>query len=189
METKPISVSAENGTTCFSFFDAVNKIILSDHISAHRDTEAAIEALREALIKINHPEERDDINFIVDGNPIYLLAQQYFAKHDVPFDVTQVIGLTNGDDVSREYRWLKQTIERLNRSFKSDYRVTTGFKSLNGAEVRVTLFTTFYNFLRPHEALDYHVPVPIPEVQKQPHMPAKWLKIIELAQTYVQSVA
>jgi transposase-like protein/rubredoxin len=171
------------------FFDAVNKIILSDHISAHRDTEAAIEALREALIKINHPEERDDINFIVDGNPIYLLAQQYFAKHDVPFDVTQVIGLTNGDDVSREYRWLKQTIERLNRSFKSDYRVTTGFKSLNGAEVRVTLFTTFYNFLRPHEALDYHVPVPIPEVQKQPHMPAKWLKIIELAQTYVQSVA
>ncbi|WP_459796871.1 hypothetical protein, partial [Alkalibacterium sp. m-11] len=26
------------------FFDAINKIILSDHVSAHRDTDAAIEA-------------------------------------------------------------------------------------------------------------------------------------------------
>ncbi len=170
------------------FFDAINKIILSDHVSAHRDTDAAIEALREALVKINL-EERENINFIVDGNPIYLLAQQYFAKHDIKFDITQVIGLTNEDEVSQEYRWLKQTIERLNRSFKSDYRVTNGFKSMNGAEVRITLFTTFYNFLRPHQALDYNIPVAIPEVQKQAHMPAKWLTLIELAQDYVESVA
>lgn len=170
------------------FFDAVNKIILSDHLSPNRDTDAAIDALHETLVKI-HPDEEKEINFIVDGNPIYLIAQQYFAKHDVHFDVTQVKGLTNEDDVSKEYRWLKQTIERLNRSFKSDYRVTNGFKTMAGAEVRVTLFTTFYNFLRPHRALNYQVPVEIPEIQKQPHMPAKWLTLLKLAQEYVESVS
>ena len=34
-------------------------------------------------------------------------------------------------------------------------------------------------------ALDYEVPVKIEEVQKQPHMPAKWLKLIELSQKYI----
>lgn len=40
------------------------------------------------------------------------------------FDVTQVIGLTNDDPISTEYRCLKQIIERLNRTFKFSYKVT-----------------------------------------------------------------
>lgn len=40
------------------------------------------------------------------------------------FDVTQVIGLTNEDEISNEYRWLKQIVERLNRTFKFSYKVT-----------------------------------------------------------------
>lgn len=40
------------------------------------------------------------------------------------FDVTQVVGLTNEDPVSKEYRWLKQVVERLNRTFKFSYKVT-----------------------------------------------------------------
>ena len=34
-------------------------------------------------------------------------------------------------------------------------------------------------------ALDYEVPVKISDVQSQPHMPAKWLKLIELSQNYI----
>jgi len=49
------------------------------------------------------------------------------------FDITQVIGLTNDDAVSKEYRWVKQVIERLNRTFKSSYRVTCGYGSEDGA--------------------------------------------------------
>ena len=34
-------------------------------------------------------------------------------------------------------------------------------------------------------ALDYDVPVKIDEVLNQPHMPAKWLKLIVLSQQYI----
>ena len=61
---------------------------------------------------------------VADGYTAYKLAQQPFALHDMHFDVTQVIGLTNDDTVSTEYRWLKQIIERLNRTFKFSYKVT-----------------------------------------------------------------
>lgn len=40
---------------------------------------------------------------MVDGNPIYLVARLFFAQHDINFDVTQVIGLTNEDPVSKEH--------------------------------------------------------------------------------------
>ena len=44
----------------------------------------------------------------------------------------------------------------------------------------------FFNFLRPHMALDYEVPVKIPELQNLPNMPAKWLKLIEMSQNYIK---
>lgn len=34
-------------------------------------------------------------------------------------------------------------------------------------------------------ALDHEVPVKVEEVLRQPHMPAKWLKLIELSQNYI----
>lgn len=59
-----------------------------------------------------------------DGYTAYKLAEQQFALHGMHFDVTQVIGLTNDDPIYTEYRWLKQIIERLNRTFKFSYKVT-----------------------------------------------------------------
>ena len=57
------------------------------------------------------------------------------------FDVTQVTGLTNDDEVSKEYRWLKQNIERLNRTFKFSYRVTNGYGSNEGASTHLALLS------------------------------------------------
>lgn len=65
-----------------------------------------------------YDSRRPELKFIADGYPIYLLAGHEFAKKGMEFDVTQVIGLTNDDPVSTEYRWLKQIVERLNRTFK-----------------------------------------------------------------------
>jgi putative transposase len=62
----------------FFFFDAVKKIILSNYVSPNRDTESAIYALREVFKKM--PQIPEDLTFIVDGNPIYLLAQHYYAR-------------------------------------------------------------------------------------------------------------
>lgn len=105
-------------------------MILSYPVSPYRDTLSAIKALDQVLQKLKDIPE--DLTFVVDGNPIYILAQHYFAQHDIHFDVHKVIGLTNDDPVSAEYRPLKQIVERLNRTFKGNYRATTGFGSQKG---------------------------------------------------------
>jgi transposase-like protein/phage FluMu protein Com len=90
----------------FFIFDAVKKIILAYPVSPERDTFSAIKAIDEALSKFQSIP--DHLTLIFDGNPIYLLAQHYFAQHGIFFDVKQVIGLSNDDPVSQEYRPLKQ---------------------------------------------------------------------------------
>jgi hypothetical protein len=127
----------------------------------------------------------DDLTFVVDGNPIYVLAQHYFAQHGVHFNVNQVIGLTNEDPVSKEYRPLKQIIERLNRTFKGNYKSTHGFGSQDGSVTFVTLFVAYFNFLRPHSALEKRTPVVIPELEDLPQMPGRWTKLIQIAQDYI----
>jgi len=92
----------------FFFFDAVKKIILSYPVFPHRDTLSAIKALDEVLMKFKSLP--DDLTFVVDGNPIYLLAQHFFAQHGIHFDVLRVIGLTNEDPVSEEYRPLNRSL-------------------------------------------------------------------------------
>lgn len=165
------------------FFDAEKKIILAHPISSNRDTELAIHAINDVLTKMQ--EIPEDLTFVVDGNPIYPLAQHFFAEHGIHFAIKQVIGLSNKDEVSAEYRPLKQIIERLNRTFKSGYRGTFGFGSHKGANSFTTLFVAFFNFLRPHASLENRVPVIITDLVELPNMPARWLKLIEMAQQSV----
>lgn len=162
----------------FIFFYAEKKIILSYPVSPYRDTVSAIRVIDEVLVKMK--EIPEDLTFVVDGNPIYLLAQHFFAQNDISFDVKQVIGLTNEDPVSSEHRPLKQIIERLNRTFKGNYRSAHGFGSKQGSVSFVTLFVAYFNFLRPNAALEGKVPVVNPELSGLPIMPARWTKLIEL---------
>ena len=168
----------------FFFFDAEKKIILSYRISPERDTLAAIKAFDDTLKKMDPIPK--NLSFVVDANPIYRLAQYFFAEKGIYFDLNQVVGLTNNDKVSREFRPLKQIVERLNRTFKREYKSTSGFSSSAGSETFTVLFVTFFNFLRPHSALEKKVPVTIPELDCLPNMPTKWLKIIELSQEYLK---
>ena len=109
-----------------------------------------------------------------------------WSTRGINFDVNQVIGLKNQDELSKKLRPFKQAVERHNRSFKTNYRSSHGFGSRGGSVAYVTLFCAFFNFLRPHMALDYEVPVKIPELQNLPNMPAKWLKLIEMSQNYIK---
>ncbi|QEU47651.1 DDE-type integrase/transposase/recombinase [Schleiferilactobacillus harbinensis] len=164
----------------FYFYDALNKLILADYVTPHRTSESAAIAINQVLQKFDVIPEK--LRFIVDANPIYQVARIYFAKHGINFDIKQVIGLKNKDEVSTEFRYLKQIIERLNREYKGHYRSTTGFGSAKGSASYTTLFSACYNFLRPHEALNYHVPVPIDAVLAHERMFDKWLALIALAQ-------
>lgn len=96
-----------------------------------------------------------------------------------------MIGLPNEDPVFKEYRPLKQIIERLNRTFKGNYRSTHGFGSDDGSVTFVTLFVTNFNFLRPHSTLEKKAPVILPELENLPHIPAKWTKFIQMSQGFI----
>jgi transposase-like protein len=170
----------------FFFFDAVKKIILSSRVQRERDWKSAAMAINDVLLKVKGKNEEipENLNMITDGNPIYLLAQHWFAQHGINFDVTQVIGLTNDDPISKEYRPLKQIIERLNRTFKGNYKPTTGYGSDMGAISKVTLFVAYFNFLRPHSGIDGNIPAVIPELESLPHMPAKWCQLIKLGEQF-----
>lgn len=170
----------------FFIMDAVKKIITSYSIFLNRDGVSAIKAIYSTLSKFRKLPE--NLTLIFDGNPIYVLAQHFFAQHGIHFDVKQVIGLTNKDEVSKEYRWLKQIIERLNRTFKGVYKGKNGFNSFERANEFMALFAAFFNFLRRHSALGYNVPVSIPELDNIPDMPSKWLKLLRLSYDYLEKL-
>lgn len=162
--------------------DACKKSILGYQVSDNRAVGPCILAMRMAFEKFKVFPGKS-LKFIADGYSAYPLAsQQCYLQNGWDFDVTQVIGLTNDDAVSTEFRWVKQVVERLNRTFKSSYRVTGGYGSENGALYGVSLWVAYYNFLRPHP---YKYWKPLNEIDilvNAGNMPAKWQLLIYLGQ-------
>lgn len=164
--------------------DAIKKSILGFAVSSERTLEPCMLAMRRAFSRFKVFPGMN-LKFIADGYSIYQLAQLQFAMNDMAFPLTQVIGLTNDDPVSKEYRWLKQVIERLNRTFKRSYKVTCGYGTFSGADSHVAIFVAFYNFLRPHSYTYWKPLNQIPELESCANMPAKWQKLIELSQLHL----
>ena len=162
--------------------DACKKSILGYQVSDTRATGPCILAMRMALDKFKTFPGKA-LRFVADGYSAYPLAnQQCKIEKGWDFDVTQVIGLTNDDTVSTEFRWIKQVVERLNRTFKQSYRVTCGYGSENGALYGVSLWVAYYNFLRPHP-YNYWGPLnPLDSFKNADNMPAKWQILIHLGQ-------
>lgn len=126
-----------------------------------------------------------DFRFIADGYSAYPLAAQQFYRESegkINFDITQVVGLTNGDAVSTEFRPLKQMIERLNRTYKQSYRPTNGFSNINGANYDLALWVTYYNFLRSHKEFKYNPPVQDSGLAMAGNMSGKWQYLIAMGQ-------
>ena len=100
-----------------------------------------------------------------------------FTKFDsntmFKFDITQVTGLTNNDEVSKEFRPYKQMIERLNRTYKASYRPTNGFDSIDGANYDLAFCVAYYNFLRPHKHAGYKVLNEVELLKGAGNMPGK----------------
>ena len=162
--------------------DACKKSILGYQVSDTRAVGPCILAMRMAFDKFKvFPGKL--LKFIADGYSAYPLARQQFElQEDKVFDIIQVIGLTNDDAISKEYRWVKQIVERLNRTFKSSYRVTCGYGSEDGALYGVSLWVAYYNFLRPHPYNYWHPLNELEELKQADNMPAKWQMLIALGQ-------
>ena len=98
------------------------------------------------------------------------------------FAVAAATGLTNNDAVSKEYRPFKQIVERLNRTYKASYRKTNGFDNIEGANYDLTLWVTYYNFLRPHKYNNGNVLNDVELLHGADNMPGKWQLLIFLGQ-------
>ena len=163
--------------------DALSRSILGYQVSESRSVGPCILAIRKAF---RHFEKLPkNFRFIADGYTAYpLAAQQFKLEHGTDFDfsITPVIGLTNEDAVSTEFRPAKQIVERLNRTFKASYRISCGFDNYEGANYNVALWVAYYNFLRPHKHARYQPLNQIDDLEHISTMPGKWQMLILLGQ-------
>ena len=164
--------------------DAVSRSIIGYQVSDNRGVGPCIMAMRMAFRHLK--ELPKNFRFIADGYSAYPLAAQQFLYRfgeRFNFDITQVIGLTNDDEVSKKYRPFKQMIERLNRTFKASYRVKCGYDNYDGANYSVSLWVAYYNFLRPHKITKYKKPLnEVEMLNNADNMPGKWQVLILLGQ-------
>lgn len=173
----------------YTFFTigAKSRAIRAWDVSEHRDAVAAIATLNSAVGRL--PDEPTlPIEFIGDGNPAYDAAVHFVNAGPDGKPLPQpklrrrtVIGLTNEDHESEQFRALKQLIERLNRTYKFHTRARAGFKNQQGAVALTALFVAYYNFLRPHGALKGATPIEVPELLKIERLQDQWLKLLEMA--------
>ena len=170
-------------TYIWFIMDAARRSIIGYQVSDNRSVGPCILAMRMAFRHLT--ELPKNFRFIADGYSAYpLAAQQFFHEfgEKFKFEITQVIGLTNDDEVSKEFRPFKQMIERLNRTYKASYRPTNGFDNIDGANYDLALWVAYYNFLRPHKHAGYKVLNEVEMLKNADNMPGKWQLLIFLGQ-------
>ena len=170
-------------TYIWFIMDAAKRSIIDYQVSDNLGVGPCILAMRMAFRHFK--ELPKEFRFIADGYSAYpLAAQQFFREFGdrFKFSITQVIGLTNDDAVSKEFRPFKQMIERLNRTYKSSYRKTNGFDTIDGANYDLALWVAYYNFLRPHKHKNYNVLNKVEMLEGADNMPGKWQLLIFLGQ-------
>ena len=173
------------GMKSFVWFviDAASRSILGYQVSDNRSVGPCILAMRMAFRGLKKLPEK--FRFIADGYSAYVLAAQQFLINygeDFDFNITQVIGLTNDDEISTKFRPFKQLVERLNRTYKETYRVRCGYDNYESANYNVALWVAYYNFLRPHRSNGNKVLNPIDMLENAGNMPGKWELLIFLGQ-------
>ena len=170
-------------TYIWFIMDAAKRSIIGYQVSDNRGVGPCILAMRMAFRHLM--ELPKNFRFIADGYSAYpLAAQQFFHEfgEKFKFEITQVIGLTNDDEISKEFRPFKQMIERLNRTYKASYRPTNGFDNIDGANYDLALWVAYYNFLRPHKHAGYKVLNEVDILKGADNMPGKWQLLIFLGQ-------
>ena len=117
--------------------DSETRFVIGFHLSPHRDSPQAFSLLTEAA---NH------------GKPNALVSDRYSA-YKVPaksiFEGVKHIRVESfKDDISNNL------IECFNKQFKAWYKTKQGFSSFATANNLISMFIFFFNFVRPHSALN-----------------------------------
>lgn len=123
--------------------DSETRFVLGFHLSPRRDSPQAFTLL----------------NSVKDmGKPAAIVSDRYSA-YKVP--VKSVLGVKHirvesfKDDISNNL------IECFNKQFKAWYKTKQGFNSFESANNLISMFVFFFNFVRPHSALNNHTPAQV----------------------------
>jgi len=124
--------------------DSETRYIIGFHLTPHRDSPQAFSVLRDAA---DH------------GKPGAVVSDRYSA-YKVPvkslFEGVKHIRVESfKDDISNNL------IECFNKQFKAWYKTKQGFSSFGSANNLISMFVYFFNFVRPHSALDNLTPAQV----------------------------
>lgn len=124
--------------------DSETRFVIGYHLSPHRDSPQAFSLLTEAA---------------THGKPSALVSDRYSA-YKVPaksvFNGVKHIRVESfKDDISNNL------IECFNKQFKAWYKTKQGFSSFATANNLISMFIFFFNFVRPHSALNGLTPAQV----------------------------
>jgi len=124
--------------------DSETRFVIGFHLSPHRDSPQAVSLLAEAK-KL--------------GKPRAVVSDRYSA-YKVPikslFPGVQHIRVESfKDDISNNL------IEGFHKQFKAWYKIKQGFSSFQSANNLISMFVFFFNFVRPHSALNGLTPAQV----------------------------
>ncbi len=135
-----------NGKKHYIWFiiDSETRFVLGFHLSPHRDSPQA-----HALF--NHVKPLGDPNAIVsDRYKAYNIPAKCFFP-----DAKHIRVQSFKDDISNNL------IESFNNRFKAWYKTKRGFNSFDSANATISVFVFFFNFIRPHSALNNLTPAKV----------------------------
>ena len=124
--------------------DSETRFIIGFHLTPHRDSPQAFSVLCEAA---------------AHGKPGAIVSDRYSA-YRVPvkslFEGVKHIRVESfKDDISNNL------IECFNKQFKAWYKTKQGFSSFDTANNLISMFVFFFNFVRPHSALNGFTPAQV----------------------------
>jgi len=124
--------------------DSETRFVIGFHLSPHRDSPQAVAVLNEAKSL---------------GSPGSIVSDRYSA-YKVPIKsllpgVRHIRVESFKDDISNNL------IECFNKQFKAWYKTKQGFSSFLSANNLISMFVFFFNFVRPHSALNGLTPAQV----------------------------
>jgi len=124
--------------------DSETRFVIGFHLSPHRNSPQAVAVLNQAA---KH------------GKPVAIVSDRYSA-YKVPvkslFPEAKHIRVESfKDDISNNL------IECFNKQFKAWYKTKQGFSSFQSANNLISMFVFFFNFVRPHSALNGLTPAQV----------------------------
>lgn len=140
--------------------DSETRFVIGYHLSPHRDSPQAVSLLDEAR-KYGKPQAVVSDRYSAYKVPVKSLLPE--AKH--------IRVESFKDDISNNL------IECFNKQFKAWYKTKQGFCSFKSANNLISMFVFFFNFVRPHSALNGLTPAQVAGLNLSKHQKREFLLV------------